>query len=276
MSGGKLVFGAGIGYRDVEFKAFGVPRGRLGARFEECLLAIRRVDRRLRRHEGADSSSTTPPARSSRCKSQPRRSGSAPMPISRSAARPVSAIAGTSIRTTRWRRSSARWTSTSARSRSPADHSRPRCRCGERFRRRVPGRGDPPRAALPGRKVQGLPGLGAGQGDAQGRRFRSGFDELPEDRFLLGRPRTSPISSIGSTGGSGVNHSSPRSIGPACRTASRWSNCIRLAEQVRPLARLLTAAGQGWHPLPDPFAGRGNQLAPITTHSGSPPCGVQA
>src|SRR5579859_7127153 len=43
LSGGKLVFGAGIGYRDVEFKAFGVPRGGLGARFEECLTAIRRL-----------------------------------------------------------------------------------------------------------------------------------------------------------------------------------------------------------------------------------------
>ena len=26
LSGGRLVFGAGVGYRDVEFKAFGVPR----------------------------------------------------------------------------------------------------------------------------------------------------------------------------------------------------------------------------------------------------------
>src|ERR1700742_2770139 len=43
LCGGKLVFGAGIGYRDVEFKAFGVPRGRLGARFEECLTAVRRL-----------------------------------------------------------------------------------------------------------------------------------------------------------------------------------------------------------------------------------------
>lgn len=43
LSGGKLVFGAGLGYRDVEFRAFGVPRGGLGARFEECLLAIRRL-----------------------------------------------------------------------------------------------------------------------------------------------------------------------------------------------------------------------------------------
>jgi alkanesulfonate monooxygenase SsuD/methylene tetrahydromethanopterin reductase-like flavin-dependent oxidoreductase (luciferase family) len=43
LSGGRLVFGAGIGYRDVEFKAFGVPRGNLGARFEEVMLAVKRL-----------------------------------------------------------------------------------------------------------------------------------------------------------------------------------------------------------------------------------------
>ena len=43
LSGGRLVFGAGIGYRDVEFKAFGVPRGKMGPRFEECMTAIRRL-----------------------------------------------------------------------------------------------------------------------------------------------------------------------------------------------------------------------------------------
>ncbi|MBV9553567.1 MAG: LLM class flavin-dependent oxidoreductase [Alphaproteobacteria bacterium] len=43
LSGGRLVFGAGIGYRDVEFKAFGVPRGKLGARFEEIMLAVKRL-----------------------------------------------------------------------------------------------------------------------------------------------------------------------------------------------------------------------------------------
>lgn len=43
LSGGKLVFGASIGYRDVEFKAFGIPRGGMGARFEECMTAIRRL-----------------------------------------------------------------------------------------------------------------------------------------------------------------------------------------------------------------------------------------
>ncbi len=43
MSGGKLVFGAGLGYRDVEFKAFGTDRRQAAARFEECLTAIRRL-----------------------------------------------------------------------------------------------------------------------------------------------------------------------------------------------------------------------------------------
>ncbi|MFI4948372.1 MAG: LLM class flavin-dependent oxidoreductase [Alphaproteobacteria bacterium] len=43
ISGGKLVFGCGIGYRDVEFKAFGVPRAGLGRRFEESLEAIKRL-----------------------------------------------------------------------------------------------------------------------------------------------------------------------------------------------------------------------------------------
>jgi alkanesulfonate monooxygenase SsuD/methylene tetrahydromethanopterin reductase-like flavin-dependent oxidoreductase (luciferase family) len=43
MSNGKLVFGCGIGYRDVEFKAFGVSRAGLGRRFEECLEAVKRL-----------------------------------------------------------------------------------------------------------------------------------------------------------------------------------------------------------------------------------------
>jgi len=43
MCGGKLVFGCGIGYRDVEFNAFGLSRKQAATRFEECLLAVRRL-----------------------------------------------------------------------------------------------------------------------------------------------------------------------------------------------------------------------------------------
>src|SRR3954453_1487701 len=43
MCGGKLVFGAGIGYREVEFKAFGTTLKQAGRRFEECLTAVKRL-----------------------------------------------------------------------------------------------------------------------------------------------------------------------------------------------------------------------------------------
>src|SRR5215510_8245743 len=43
MSGGKIILGVGLGYRDVEFKAFGVPRAQRARRFEAGLVAIRRL-----------------------------------------------------------------------------------------------------------------------------------------------------------------------------------------------------------------------------------------
>ena len=43
MSNGKLVFGAGIGYREVEFNAFGTTLKSAGKRFEECLTAVKRL-----------------------------------------------------------------------------------------------------------------------------------------------------------------------------------------------------------------------------------------
>jgi alkanesulfonate monooxygenase SsuD/methylene tetrahydromethanopterin reductase-like flavin-dependent oxidoreductase (luciferase family) len=43
ISGGKIILGVGLGYRDVEFKAFGVPRAQRVRRFEANLVAIRRL-----------------------------------------------------------------------------------------------------------------------------------------------------------------------------------------------------------------------------------------
>jgi alkanesulfonate monooxygenase SsuD/methylene tetrahydromethanopterin reductase-like flavin-dependent oxidoreductase (luciferase family) len=40
---GNFVFGVGLGYREVEFDAFGVPRGRRVRRFEECLDVVKRL-----------------------------------------------------------------------------------------------------------------------------------------------------------------------------------------------------------------------------------------
>lgn len=43
MSGGRLVFGAGLGYREVEFQGFGTSQAERGARFEENLEAVLRL-----------------------------------------------------------------------------------------------------------------------------------------------------------------------------------------------------------------------------------------
>lgn len=43
MCNGKLIFGVGIGYRDVEFKAFNVPRKQAAGRLEENLEAVKRL-----------------------------------------------------------------------------------------------------------------------------------------------------------------------------------------------------------------------------------------
>ncbi|HEY1299538.1 MAG TPA: LLM class flavin-dependent oxidoreductase [Stellaceae bacterium] len=40
---GNFVFGVGLGYREVEFDAFGVPKGRRVRRFEECLDTVKRL-----------------------------------------------------------------------------------------------------------------------------------------------------------------------------------------------------------------------------------------
>ena len=40
---GNFVFGIGLGYRDVEFDAFNVPRGQRVRRFEECIALVKRL-----------------------------------------------------------------------------------------------------------------------------------------------------------------------------------------------------------------------------------------
>ena len=50
---GKLIFGAGIGYREVEFRAFGSTLKQSGKRFEECLEGVKRLwSGRLRHGKG--------------------------------------------------------------------------------------------------------------------------------------------------------------------------------------------------------------------------------
>ena len=43
MTNGKLIFGCGVGYRDIEFEAFGTLKKERGRRFEENLAAVKRL-----------------------------------------------------------------------------------------------------------------------------------------------------------------------------------------------------------------------------------------
>ena len=43
IAGGNFVFGVGLGYRDVEFNAFDVPKGTRVNRFVECLDLVKRL-----------------------------------------------------------------------------------------------------------------------------------------------------------------------------------------------------------------------------------------
>ena len=43
ITGGRFIFGVGLGYRDVEFDAFGIEKGTRVSRFEECLSVARRL-----------------------------------------------------------------------------------------------------------------------------------------------------------------------------------------------------------------------------------------
>ena len=174
MSGGKLVFGCGIGYRDVEFKAFGVPRAGLGKRFEEGLEAVTpAVDRGFRDDEGlafrarqrelhGQTAAEADPAdldrRQRRCRDPPRRAHGRLL-VHQPAQHDDDDRAPDGCLQARARR---------IRQAVPergADAPRG-------VRRADPRRGDPPGPALSRRKIQGLSRLGPGQGHAERRRFR--------------------------------------------------------------------------------------------------------
>ena len=50
ISGGKLIFGVGLGYREVEFAMAGIERGERGALLEECARVLRAAFRALLQH----------------------------------------------------------------------------------------------------------------------------------------------------------------------------------------------------------------------------------
>jgi alkanesulfonate monooxygenase SsuD/methylene tetrahydromethanopterin reductase-like flavin-dependent oxidoreductase (luciferase family) len=170
MSGGKVIFGVALGYREVEFLAFGTTQKERVKRFEENLEAVRRLWTEDAVNMVARTSRCwAPRPRPSRCRSRIRRSGSAPTPIPRSAAPPGSATAGTSTHTTGSTRSCGRWASTGRRSTSRQAVSGGVPGAPRGVRGEVTQRGHPAQRAVPGRQVRGVSPVGPGQGDARGR-----------------------------------------------------------------------------------------------------------
>jgi alkanesulfonate monooxygenase SsuD/methylene tetrahydromethanopterin reductase-like flavin-dependent oxidoreductase (luciferase family) len=84
MSGGKIILSVGLGYRYVELRAFGVPRMQRTRRFENNVVALRRLwteDKVTIRadHFEPDEASCLPKPYNARI----RRFGSVPMPTGR-------------------------------------------------------------------------------------------------------------------------------------------------------------------------------------------------
>lgn len=79
MCGGRFLFGVGKGYREVEFRSFGVPRAERDARLAEAVQADEHSGRRnLRRSRAASTSSPTSPSARSRSNDPAPRYGSGP------------------------------------------------------------------------------------------------------------------------------------------------------------------------------------------------------
>jgi len=130
LSGGKIILGVGLGYRDVEFKAFGMPRQQRARRFEANLIAIRRlwsedkVSMRTPYFELDDAS----------CLPKPLQRPHPPIWIGANAdpavsARHVWATAGISVREWNAPPSNVRWNFTGGHSTPPANRFRRSCRC---------------------------------------------------------------------------------------------------------------------------------------------------
>ena len=139
MCGGKLVFGAGIGYREMEFRAFGTTLKQAGRRFEECLTAVKRlwtedfVTMKASYFELDNANCTVLPVQ----KPMPPVWIGANIDVGIRRAR-AWRTRGSSIRTTSWRRLRGRWMSTSASLTRAASRSPPsspwRAKCSSHAR----------------------------------------------------------------------------------------------------------------------------------------------
>ena len=187
MSGGKVIFGVALGYREVEFLAFGTTQKERVKRFEENLEAVKR----LWTEDAVDMVGSHFTLQGASVGTKPLQKPHPPIwiganadPAIRRAARlgdcwyvnPHNRI-DTIVRQVERLPAGAR------RVRQAVSGGIPGAARG--LRRPIAGRGHPALRAVPGRQVPGLSPVGAGQGDARGR-------QQPRRRLRRADPRPLP------------------------------------------------------------------------------------
>ena len=187
--GGHFTLGVGLGYRDVEYDAFAIPRRERVRRFEENLRLVEAL------WAGAAVSADL-----SWCRLNDERSPSFPSSghdppcgwphsdraVERAARMADSWMINPHATTSTIARQLELFAPGSARAGPAAAPRAPRYQGGGVRPHSRAGSGD--RAALPHGEVRGIPSLGAGRGPAGGETFDLPFERLVQDRFVIGTP----------------------------------------------------------------------------------------
>ena len=239
MCGGKLVFGCGIGYRDVEFKAFGVTRREAAARFEECLLAVKR----LWTEDFVDMTGSHLELDHANCTVKPLQK---PMP-------PIWIGANADVAIRRAARLGDCWyinphSTLTTLARQMDVYRRALDQCGKPFPAELPmrrevfvarTRAEAIRLARPSLEVKYKTYREWGQDKVMpaGDDFDHGFEELLEDRFLIGSPAEVAERLIDLKGRFGVNHLVASVHWPGMPNSLALEQMQILAEEVMPAVR---------------------------------------
>jgi alkanesulfonate monooxygenase SsuD/methylene tetrahydromethanopterin reductase-like flavin-dependent oxidoreductase (luciferase family) len=239
MCDGKLIFGCGIGYRDVEFKAFGLTRKIAAARFEESLLAVKR----LWTEEFVDMAGSHFALQRANCTVKPVQK---PMPPIWIGANADAAIRRAARLGDCWYINPHSTLTTLARQMDL--YKRALDECAKPFPAELPmrrevfvarTRAEAIRLARPFLEVKYRTYREWGQDKVMpaGDDFDHGFDELLEDRFLLGSPAEVAERLIDLQRRFGVNHLVASVHWPGMSNSLALEQMQLLAEEVMPMVR---------------------------------------
>jgi alkanesulfonate monooxygenase SsuD/methylene tetrahydromethanopterin reductase-like flavin-dependent oxidoreductase (luciferase family) len=239
MCGAKLVFGCGIGYRDVEFKAFGLTLSEAAERFEECLLAVKR----LWTEDFVDMTGSHFVLDHANCTVKPLQK---PMP-------PIWIGANADVAIRRAARLGDCWyinphSTLTTLARQMDIYRRALDQCGKPFPTELPmrrevfvarTRDEAIRLARPSLEIKYKTYREWGQDKVMpaGDDFDHGFDELLEDRFLIGSPAEIAERLIGLKKRFGVNHLVASVHWPGMPNSLALEQMQILAEEVIPAVR---------------------------------------